>query len=57
MISSLNSKAKIEVDGGIGLNNIKDVVRSGANIVVAGNAVFGSPDIISAIATLKMSCE
>lgn len=35
---------RIEVDGGIALDTIADVVRSGAEILVAGNAVFGSGD-------------
>jgi ribulose-phosphate 3-epimerase len=32
---------RIEIDGGIGVENIADVVRAGVEIVVAGNAVFG----------------
>ena len=35
---------RIEVDGGIALDTIADVARSGAEILVAGNAVFGSGD-------------
>jgi ribulose-phosphate 3-epimerase len=35
---------RIEVDGGIGLDTVGDVVRAGAEILVAGNAVFGSGD-------------
>ena len=35
---------RIEVDGGVALDTISDVVRSGAEILVAGNAVFGSGD-------------
>jgi ribulose-phosphate 3-epimerase len=45
--------AIIEVDGGINLENIADVVNAGAEIIVAGNSVFGSPDIITAIDNLK----
>ena len=48
-----NSDAIIEVDGGIGVNNILDVVNSGADIIVAGNSVFSSSDIGLAIETLK----
>ncbi len=32
----------LEVDGGIYLDNIKDTARDGANVFVAGNAIFGS---------------
>jgi ribulose-phosphate 3-epimerase len=35
---------RIEVDGGVGLDTVADVVRAGAEILVAGNAVFGSGD-------------
>jgi ribulose-phosphate 3-epimerase len=35
---------RIEVDGGVGLDTISDVVRAGAEILVAGNAVFGKGD-------------
>jgi len=35
---------RIEVDGGVELDTVGDVVRAGAEILVAGNAVFGSGD-------------
>jgi len=35
---------RIEVDGGISLDTVADVVRAGAEILVAGNAVFGGGD-------------
>jgi ribulose-phosphate 3-epimerase len=35
---------RIEVDGGVALDTIGDVVRAGAEILVAGNAVFGKGD-------------
>ena len=35
---------RIEVDGGVALDTVADVVRSGAEILVAGNAVFGNGD-------------
>lgn len=36
---------RIEVDGGVALDTVADVVRAGAEILVAGNAVFGHGDI------------
>jgi ribulose-phosphate 3-epimerase len=36
---------RIEVDGGVDLTTVTDVVRSGAELLVAGNAVFGHGDI------------
>lgn len=41
MIEESESKADIEVDGGITLDNVSDVINAGANIIVAGSAVFG----------------
>ena len=35
----------IEVDGGIKLSNVKKVVEAGANVIVAGSAVFGVSDV------------
>jgi ribulose-phosphate 3-epimerase len=39
-----NLSFEIEVDGGINVNNIKQVVEAGADIIVAGSAIFDSPD-------------
>jgi len=44
LVTMRNAKGagfRIEVDGGIGRDNIAEVVRAGAEILVAGNAVFG----------------
>ena len=46
---------KIEVDGGINIGNAKTVVQAGADILVAGSAIFGSDDIGGAINNLKES--
>jgi len=35
---------RLEVDGGITPDNLQDVVRAGADWMVAGKAVFGAPD-------------
>jgi ribulose-phosphate 3-epimerase len=43
---------RIEVDGGIALDTVADVVRAGAEILVAGNAVFGNGDPKKNAATL-----
>jgi ribulose-phosphate 3-epimerase len=39
-----NLSYRIEVDGGVSLETVADVVRAGAEILVAGNAVFGKGD-------------
>lgn len=45
----------IEVDGGIGLHNIAELVAAGVNIAVAGAAVFGSHDPVAAIRSLRQA--
>lgn len=48
-----NESILIEVDGGIGKNNIKDVVVAGANVIVAGSAVFKENKIEDNIKELR----
>lgn len=55
MILKKNLDTLIEVDGGIGINNSKLLVDAGADVLVAGNAVFNSPDPKMAIKMLKNS--
>jgi ribulose-phosphate 3-epimerase len=42
LLTSYNCRARIEVDGGIGPANLADVLDAGADIVVAGSAVFNA---------------
>ena len=44
---------EIEVDGGINADNVKMVTEAGANVVVAGNAVFSGDDYAAAIGALR----
>jgi len=53
LIEKTNSKALIEVDGGVSLSNAVDIIRSGADVLVAGNTVFGSDDPAATISKLK----
>ena len=41
MLVSINSSAWLEVDGGINAGNVAEVVQAGADVLVAGSAVFG----------------
>lgn len=43
----------IEVDGGVNVNNAVDIVSAGADILVAGNAVFGATDRAGAVTRLR----
>jgi ribulose-phosphate 3-epimerase len=53
LIIKKNSEALIEVDGGVTLANAPKLVKQGADILVAGNTVFSSPDPIETIKLLK----
>lgn len=44
MLDERRLKARIEIDGGIDLNNLGEVVAAGAEILVAGSAIFGAAD-------------
>ncbi len=47
----------IEVDGGVDRTNIRALVEAGAEVLVAGNAVFGDGDAESASRTLIAACQ
>ena len=53
LISKSGSKALIEIDGGVDLSNCKKLLNAGADILVAGNAVFSSTNPTLTIANLK----
>ncbi len=53
MLESNGLSTNIEVDGGINPQTARQVVEAGANVLVAGTAVFGSKDYRSAIAALR----
>jgi ribulose-phosphate 3-epimerase len=53
LIAKTGSKALIEVDGGVTLSNSVDLIRSGADVLVAGNTVFGADDPVGMIRKLK----
>lgn len=44
MIDDRGLHVKIEIDGGVDLNNIAEIVAAGAEILVAGSAIFGAAD-------------
>jgi ribulose-phosphate 3-epimerase len=53
MIESRGLTVQIEIDGGIGLDNVAEVVRHGANWIVAGSAIFGSGDAEAATRAMR----
>ena len=48
---------RIEVDGGIAMETVADVVRAGAELLVAGNAVFGSGNIADNVRNLLQAAK
>jgi len=57
VLDGAGSSALIEIDGGIDQSNVADVVAAGANILVAGQAIFGSADPEAATRTLRASAN
>ena len=53
LITVRNARAKIEVDGGVGLQNAESILRAGADVLVAGSSVFRSENPTETIARLK----
>ncbi len=53
LIDDNNAIAKIEIDGGVGVGNAAKIVAAGADVLVAGNAVFGAESPSETIAALK----
>jgi len=53
MLAKANSKALIEVDGGIDASNVSSVARAGADVIVAGSAIFANGSIKEAISSIR----
>lgn len=54
MIAKGGFSVMIEVDGGVDTTNAQTLVEAGVNVLVAGNAVFSSPDPEATIRNLKL---
>lgn len=52
MRKSCGFKFEIEIDGGVGLANIKEISEAGVDIFVAGSAVFGAQDVEARVKNL-----
>ena len=53
LILQHNSNALIEIDGGVNLENAPELMKKGADVLVAGNFVFSAADPVQTIASLK----
>lgn len=53
MAAGRNDQLLIEIDGGVGTHNAAALLKAGADVLVAGNAVFASADPVATVAELK----
>lgn len=51
-IDDCGSGAELEVDGGVTVENVQEIIDAGANVIVAGSAVYESSDIPAAVRAL-----
>lgn len=53
MTLNRNDSLAIQVDGGVGVNNVSELIQEGADVLVAGNAIFSAEDPAAMISDLK----
>lgn len=57
MLDQINSSAILEVDGGVKVDNARQVIEAGATALVAGSAIFCRPDYAATIAAMRAAGE
>jgi len=57
IIAESGREIRLEVDGGVTVDNIGDIAAAGADTFVAGSAIFGSSDYAATIAAMKAEIE
>jgi ribulose-phosphate 3-epimerase len=53
MIDASGRDIRLEIDGGVKIDNIRAIAAAGADTFVAGSAIFGAEDYASTIAAMK----
>lgn len=53
LIQASGRAIRLEVDGGVGVHNIKAIAQAGADTFVAGSAIFGQPDYAAVLAAMR----
>ena len=53
LIADSGQAIRLEVDGGVGVDNIADIARAGADMFVAGSAIFGQPNYATVISQMR----
>ncbi len=57
MIVDKNLNVEIEVDGGVKTDNVAEVVKAGADVVVMGSAFYNSPDYAETVKIVRERCS
>ena len=57
IIKTKGYNCKIQVDGGIKTHNIKEIINAGADILVAGSAIFGAADPRAVVEEMKRTSQ
>lgn len=57
MLDRINSPALLEVDGGVKVDNTREIVAAGATTLVAGSAIFSQGDYKATIAALRTAAQ
>lgn len=57
LIEEKNPEVLIEIDGGVKSSNIKEIVDAGADVLVAGSAIFGHDNINKAVRDLREAAQ
>jgi len=57
IINKNNYRAEIEVDGGVNIDNVAEIVKAGADIVVMGNAFYNSGNYADTVRTVRERCK
>jgi len=55
MLDNIGSRALLEVDGGVKPDNVARILEAGADVLVAGSAIFSSRNYAATIAALRMA--
>jgi ribulose-phosphate 3-epimerase len=57
MIAESGADIRLEVDGGVKINNIGELARAGADTFVAGSAIFNEPDYAQVIQRMRQEIQ
>ena len=56
-LKAINPQLLVEVDGGVDMTNISKIAHAGADVIVAGNALFKQPDIKEALLRMRRAIQ